>query len=57
MVDWLLTEQLVEIFREARAKRPELNAELIGRSPHAEEDILAGAGTWSSCWAGASGPS
>ena len=45
MVDWLLTEQLVEIFRAARAKRPELNAELIGRSPHAEEDILAGAGT------------
>jgi hypothetical protein len=45
MVDWLLTEQLVEIFREAKAKSPELNAELIGRSPHAEEDILAGAGT------------
>jgi hypothetical protein len=45
MVDWLLTEQLVDIFREARAKRPELNAELVGRNPHAEEDILAGAGT------------
>ena len=29
MVDWLLTEQLVEIFRAAQAKRPELNAELV----------------------------
>lgn len=45
MVDWLLTEQLVGIFRDARAKRPELNAELIARSPHGEEDVLAGAGT------------
>jgi hypothetical protein len=45
MVDWLLTEQLVEIFREGRAKRPELNAELVARSPHGEEDVLAGAGT------------
>jgi hypothetical protein len=26
MVDWLLTEQLVEIFQEALAKRPGLNA-------------------------------
>jgi len=45
MVDWLLTEQLVEIFREALSKRPELNAELVARSPHGEEDVLAGAGT------------
>jgi hypothetical protein len=45
MVDWLLTEQLVEIFREAAEKRPELNAELVARSPHGEEDVLAGAGT------------
>ena len=45
MVDWLLTEQLVEIFSAARAKRPELNAELVARSPHGEEDVLAGAGT------------
>jgi len=45
MVDWLLTEQLVEIFTEARAKRPGLNAELEAHSPHGEEDVLAGAGT------------
>ncbi len=45
MIDWLLTEQLVEIFREGLAKRPELNAELVARSPHGEEDVLAGAGT------------
>ena len=45
MVDWLLTEQLVDIFRAAHEKRPELNAELIARSPHGEEDVLAGAGT------------
>jgi hypothetical protein len=45
MVDWLLTEQLVEIFRQARSKRPELNAELVARSPHGEEGVLAGAGT------------
>ena len=45
MVDWLLTEQLVEIFREGLAKRPELNAELVARSPHGEDDVLAGAGT------------
>ncbi len=45
MVDWLLTEQLVEIFQEALAKRPGLNAELIARDPHGEEDVLAGAGT------------
>lgn len=45
MVDWLLTEQLVEIFREAAGKRPGLNAELVARSPHGEEDVLAGAGT------------
>ena len=45
MVDWLLTEQLVGIFGEARAKRPELNAELVARRPHGEEDVLAGAGT------------
>jgi hypothetical protein len=45
MVDWLLTEQLVGIFGDARAKRPELNAELVARSPHGEEDVLAGAGT------------
>lgn len=44
MVDWLLTEQMVEIFREADAKRPDLNAELIARSPLGEEDVLAGAG-------------
>lgn len=45
MVDWLLTEQMVEIFRDAQAKRPDLNAELVARSPHGEEDVLAGAGT------------
>jgi hypothetical protein len=45
MVDWLLTEQLVEIFQKAAASRPELNAELIARSEHGEEDVLAGAGT------------
>jgi len=45
MVDWLLTEQLVETFREARAKKPELNAELVGRSEHGEPGRLAGAGT------------
>lgn len=45
MVDWLLTEQLVEIFRSGREKRPELNAELVAHSPHGEEDVLAGAGT------------
>lgn len=45
MVDWLLTEQLVQIFREAKAKQPALNVELVARSPHAEEDVLAGAGT------------
>ncbi|MEX2467090.1 MAG: hypothetical protein WD995_09270 [Gemmatimonadota bacterium] len=44
MVDWLLTEQLVEIFREAGAKRDELNATLEARSPLGEEDVLAGAG-------------
>lgn len=45
MVDWLLTEQLVEIFQEARAKRPALNAELEARSEHGEPEVLAGAGT------------
>ncbi len=45
MVDWLLTEQLVEIFREGLEKRPGLNAELVARDPHGEEDVLAGAGT------------
>lgn len=45
MVDWLLTEQLVEIFQEAEATRKGLNAHLVARSPHGEEDILAGAGT------------
>ncbi|MEQ1855808.1 MAG: hypothetical protein ABL963_05005 [Longimicrobiales bacterium] len=45
VVDWLLTEQLVETFREAKAKQPNLNAELEARSPHGEEDVLAGAGT------------
>lgn len=45
MVDWLLTEQLVEIFRDAEAKRSGLNAELVAKSPHGEEDVLAGAGT------------
>jgi len=45
MVDWLLTEQLVEIFRAAIEKRPGLNAELVARDPHGEEDVLAGAGT------------
>ena len=45
MVDWLLTEQLVEIFQDARAKRPRLNAELIAKSEHGEPDVLAGAGT------------
>lgn len=44
MVDWLLTEQLMEIFQEAGAKRPDLNAELVPRSPLGEEDVLAGAG-------------
>ncbi len=45
MVDWLLTEQLVEIFQEAEATRTGLNAHLVARSPHGEEDVLAGAGT------------
>ncbi len=45
MVDWLLTEQLIEIFQKAHAKRPGLNAELIARDPHGEEGVLAGAGT------------
>lgn len=45
MVDWLLTEQLVEIFQEAEATREGLNAHLVARSPHGEEDVLAGAGT------------
>ena len=45
MVDWLLTEQLVEIFQDGFAKRPDLNAELVARDPHGEEDVLAGAGT------------
>lgn len=45
MVDWLLTEQLVEIFTAARVKHPDLNAELEAHSPHGEEDVLAGAGT------------
>lgn len=45
MVDWLLTEQLVEIFQDGLQKRPDLNAELVARDPHGEEDILAGAGT------------
>lgn len=45
MVDWLLTEQLVQIFRDAKAKRPDLNVELVARSPHGESDVLAGAGT------------
>ena len=45
MVDWLLTEQLVEIFQEATQTRAGLNAQLVARSPHGEEDVLAGAGT------------
>ena len=45
MVDWLLTEQLVQIFRDAKAKRPDLNVEIEARSPHGEDDVLAGAGT------------
>lgn len=45
MLDWLLTEQLVQSFRDAQAKRPDLNAELEARSPHGEKDVLAGAGT------------
>jgi hypothetical protein len=45
MVDWLLTEQLVEIFRAAGETRTGLNAELVAHDPHGEEDILAGAGT------------
>lgn len=45
MVDWLLTEQLVEIFRDGLEKRPGLNVELVARDPHGEEDVLAGAGT------------
>jgi len=45
MVDWLLTEQLVEIFQKALVKRPALNADLIARDPHGEEGVLAGAGT------------
>ena len=45
MVDWLLTEQLVSIFRDAQSKRPELNIELEARSPHGEEDVLGGART------------
>ena len=45
MVDWLLTEQLVENFQSARSKKPELNVELVARSEHGEPDVLAGAGT------------
>jgi len=45
MVDWLLTEQLVENFQSARRRKPELNAELEARSEHGEPDVLAGAGT------------
>ncbi|MSR20034.1 MAG: hypothetical protein EXR91_03530 [Gemmatimonadetes bacterium] len=45
MVDWLLTEQLVQICRDAKAKRPDLNVEIEARSPHGEDDVLAGAGT------------
>jgi hypothetical protein len=45
MVDWLLTEQLVQIFRDAKSKQPALNVELEARSAHAEEDVLAGSGT------------
>lgn len=45
MVDWLLTEQLVEIFRGGLEKRPGLNAQLVAHDPHGEEDVLAGAGT------------
>lgn len=45
MVDWLLTEQLVQIFREEKSKHPDLNAELEAASPHGEEGVLAGAGT------------
>jgi hypothetical protein len=44
LVDWLLTEKLVEIFRDARAKRPDLNAELVTSPVHGEPDVLAGAG-------------
>jgi hypothetical protein len=45
MVDWLLTEQLVEIFRDGLVKRPALNAELVAHDPNGEDDVLAGAGT------------
>lgn len=45
MVDWLLTEQLVEIFQEALHTRSGLNVRLMAKSPHGEEDVLAGAGT------------
>ena len=45
MVDWLLTEQLIEIFQEAEKNRPALNARLVAKSPHGEEERLAGAGT------------
>ncbi len=45
LVDWLLTEQLVQTFQEAKAKRPDLNARLEAASPHGEEAVLAGAGT------------
>lgn len=44
MVDWLLTEQLAEIFQEAVETRTGLNATLVARSPLGEEDVLAGAG-------------
>lgn len=44
MIDWLLTEQLVQIFRDAKAKDPDLNVELEAQSPHGERDVLAGAG-------------
>jgi len=44
VVDWLLTEQLIQIFRDAKAKQPDLNVELEAKSPHGEEDVLAGAG-------------
>ena len=44
LVDWLITEQLVAVFREAGHTRPGLNAELEAHSPFGEPDVLAGAG-------------
>lgn len=44
LLDVLLTEQLVEVFRAARRKNPELNAVLV-RDPSGDADIVGDGGT------------